>query len=175
MMQKPQKRPQMLWRMTAVNVMLLFCGMLTAIKASDICIKNYIVPIYPDALNRARIQASFAVEYSVQEGRVETVRIVSQRITFAGNHPAKEGTSIPDFERSIKDALTQWVFVQSDAQQTQQYSVSIRFLLANANTEADAARLKFMVKEKSYMPSEITIEAEKIGPDIYLESMPAPK
>lgn len=171
MMHKPRRRPRKFWALTANSLIFIFC-FFTPLEGADIYIKNYVVPVYPGILNRARVQASFLVEYTVKEGRVETIVIISKRVMLPGNRVAGEGAWGDDFVKSINDALTQWTFVQSNAKQTQHFSVSIKFLLSNSNTEGDAARFRFTVQEKLYMPSEITIEMDKIGSDIIVDSWP---
>jgi hypothetical protein len=167
-MNKHQRSRRKCWGINAINVVFLFFAILNPLEAAaDIRIKSYVFPLYPVPCNQVRMQASFMVEYSIKEGHIATIRIGSHNIKNA-YHPNEQDGPIPiEFVKSINDALAQWTFVQSDAQQTQIYTVSIRFLLGNANTEANTARFKVTVQEKEYMPSEITIEADKIGPDFY--------
>ncbi len=174
-MHKPQLLLRNYWKKSVSNIIILLFGLLAPIEASDIHISNYVVPVYPKLLNKARMQALFLVEINVKAGRVDTISILSQRIRNADNSFLINGAIFDDFIKSINDALVQWTFTQSDKKRTHKFRVSVRFLLTECNAEEENARFRFIVQEKDNVPSMITIEADRIGPDSFIESLPLNK
>ncbi len=154
----------MRWARNATNVFVYLLVLASQAYSAGISIQRYVIPTYPAAANRARIQGSFVVSLELSKGHVEKITIVSHTIFGLGNREI-EGPPPADFASCIHDSVSKWEFNQADPFEKRTVTSTVEFRLADTTSTADAELHTFRVQEKGNLPWKIRIEANRLGSD----------
>jgi hypothetical protein len=152
------------WGRSAIRLPIWLFILAGCVEASGLGFRHYIFPKYPAMANRARIEGSFVVELEVSGRKVVSVRIVSSSVHGIGNREII-GPPPPDFVTCIQDSLSMWELVSGKEDEKSKLQLSITFRLADKTSSGDNVAYTFSVQEKDNLPSNITIEASRLGSD----------